>query len=686
MCGIFGILVGKHSSFPVKLLKSTIDNLFKLSESRGKEASGIVVRVGQSIYVFKGPIAASKLIKLNEYKHIFSGLIKNSENNFKFPLAIFGHSRLVTTGESELNSNNQPIIKDGAVGVHNGIIVNDLDLWKSFPALEKSYDVDTEVFLSLLQMFRRKENKSLINAVRNTFGYIRGAASVAVLSDDVDLALLATNTGSLYTCTSKSGTLLVFASEKYILKQLVRTKSLNVLFDENMILQIKAGNGGVVNLHNMEKQMFTLDGNPSNNTQTTPTIVPKVKINDVSPPYAVTTSSNNGYYALKKSVKESMMRSWERLYSGEINLRRCTKCLLPETMPYINFDKDGVCNYCRNYEQRQEQRRNPLKGERALEEFVARYRNTSGEPDCIVGFSGGRDSTFGLDYVKNVLKLNPIVFTYDWGMVNDLARRNQSRVCSKLGVEQIVVSADIKKKRGNIRKNLEAWLKKPDLGMVPLLMAGDKQFYYYFHKIREQTGAELFIFCGGHEVEETPFKYGFCNVHHGVSTVMNSLTGISSSNKLKLISYYAKHYLTNPAYINRSMFDTLFAYYCTYLLPDDYLYLYHYIEWDEKKVVSTIREKYDWEMMPDTMATWRIDDGTAPFYNYIYLTMAGFTEFDDFRSYQIREGKLTREEAFELVKEENKPRFEAIEWYARAIGLDSNRAIGIINSAPKLWC
>lgn len=691
MCGIFGILIGAGSNFPTQSVKPTVDHLFKLSESRGKEASGIAIMVGQSIYVLKEPIAASKLIKLDEYKRIFSGVIKNegySEDNLKNPLAIFGHSRLVTTGESELNSNNQPVIKDGAVGVHNGIIVNDLDLWKSFPTLEKRYDVDTEVFLSLLQMFR-KGNEPLINAVRNTFGFIQGSASVAVLFEDANLALLATNTGSLYTCTSKTGKLLVFASEKYILKQIVSTKSLSGLFDANTISQVKAGTGCVVNLRNLENQKFVLDGNPSNSTQTTSSITAKVKINvninEISLPPAVTASTNNDPYSLKKSTKQSMMRIWERLYSGEINLKRCTKCLLPETMPYIRFDKEGVCNYCRNYEHRLEQRTNPLKGESALEEFVAKYKNTSGEPDCIVGFSGGRDSTFGLDYVKNVLKMNPIVFTYDWGMVNDLARRNQARVCGKLGVEQIVVSADIKRKRENIRKNLEAWLKKPDLGMVPLLMAGDKQFYYYFHKIREQTGAKLFIFCGGHEIEETPFKYGFCGVPHGVNTVMNSLTGISAINKLKLISYYAKHYLTNPAYINRSMLDTLFAYYCIYLLPDDYLYLYHYIEWDEKRVVSTIREKYDWEMATDTIATWRIDDGTAPFYNYIYLTMAGFTEFDNFRSYQIREGKLTREEAFELMKEENKPRFEAIEWYARAIGLDCNRAVGIINSAPKLW-
>jgi hypothetical protein len=66
------------------------------------------------------------------------------------------------------------------------------------------------------------------------------------------------------------------------------------------------------------------------------------------------------------------------------------------------------------------------------------------------------------------------------------------------------------------------------------------------------------------------------------------------------------------------------------------------------------------------------------------MTMAGFTEFDIFRSHQIREGKLTREKAFEIIKEENKPRFKSIEWYGEAIDFDMNKAIAIINSAKKL--
>ena len=121
------------------------------------------------------------------------------------------------------------------------------------------------------------------------------------------------------------------------------------------------------------------------------------------------------------------------------------------------------------------------------------------------------------------------------------------------------------------------------------------------------------------------------------------------------------------------------------MLPDDYLYLFHYLDWDENTILNKITEKFNWERETDTIATWRIDDGTAPFYNYIYMTLAGFTEFELFRSHQIREGKLTREKAFEIVKEENKPRFKSIEWYGQAIDFDMNKAIEQINSTPKLY-
>jgi glutamine---fructose-6-phosphate transaminase (isomerizing) len=684
LCGIFGILIGENLKLSPKELEQIVNNMFRLSESRGKEASGLAIRFKDSVYVLKEPITSSRLIQTSKYKELFHKTLKNEEyvgSQLQAPLLFLGHSRLQTNGLSEINTNNQPVVKDGAVGVHNGIIVNDESLWELYPILKKNYDVDTEVFLSLLQMFRA-QGKSIMEAVRLVFDKIEGSASVAVQFDDANNLLLATNTGSLYLNLSINKKILVFASEKYILQQVLKNKFLRNLFAVESITQIKAGQGYLFDLDLSKKDIFSLK-DPSVDNVFAASLRPKVEIFELYD-RKIQEARESSPYLLREDIKQTMIQNWETLYSDENSLKRCTRCLLPETMPFINFDQQGVCSFCRDYETRGSY----LQGEKALEEFVSKYRSVSGEPDVVVGFSGGRDSSYGLDYIVNHLGLHPITFTYDWGMVNDLARRNQARVVGKLGIEHIVISADIRAKRANIRKNLKAWLKKPDLGMVPILMAGDKQFYYYFHKIRNQTGIKLFIFCGGYEGEEGTglFKYGFCNVStQGKKNALKRMTGISRKNKAKIIYYYLKQFLKNPAYINKSVFDTLFAYYSSYVLSDDYLYLFHYLDWDERRIVDSITEKFNWEKETDTMATWRIDDGTAAFYNYIYLTMAGFTEFDIFRSHQIREGKLTREQAYRIIKEENRPRFKSIEWYAEAIHFDMNKAIKILNATPKLY-
>src|SRR5690606_6186395 len=60
------------------------------------------------------------------------------------------------------------------------------------------------------------------------------------------------------------------------------------------------------------------------------------------------------------------------------DLKRCTRCILPETMPFIYFDNHGVCNYCNAYKPR-----NNPKPKEELFELVAPYRRKEGL-DCIV--------------------------------------------------------------------------------------------------------------------------------------------------------------------------------------------------------------------------------------------------------------------------------------------------------------
>jgi hypothetical protein len=346
-------------------------------------------------------------------------------------------------------------------------------------------------------------------------------------------------------------------------------------------------------------------------------------------------------------------------------------------MPFITFDAEGVCSYCRRYQ------KITVRGAEALEELVRPHRRTDGRPDVVVGVSGGRDSMYGLHYVKTVLKMNPVAFTYDWGMVTDLARRNQARLCGKLGVEHIVRSADIQQKRRFIRKNMAAWLRRPEMGMVTLFTAGDKEFYHHARQLRIETGIKLVIFCTGNMIEDTPYKTGLCGIReddHGMT-----LTGLSRRNELALLWYFARNYLKNPGYLNESFWDTLRAYWHTFVVKDDFLYLFHYLPWREEEIVGTIRREYDWEGATDTTSTWRIGDGSAAFYNYVYQTVLGWSEDEVMLSNMIREGHLDRATAQRKAAEYAAPRFPSIREYAQLVGFNVEEALTVVNGLPKAY-
>ncbi|MEN6292986.1 MAG: hypothetical protein ABFD07_13345, partial [Methanobacterium sp.] len=243
---------------------------------------------------------------------------------------------------------------------------------------------------------------------------------------------------------------------------------------------------------------------------------------------------------------------------------------------------------------------------------------------------------------------------------------------------------DIAKKRENVRKNINAWLKKPDLGMVPIFMAGDKQFLYYAHKLMQENDIQLFIwFTNTFEISD--FKEGFCGVSKmNLKNPARTWT-LSTKNKLRLAYYYISKYLQNPVYLNKSIFDNIFAFYSYYILPEYNIYLFSYIPWDENEIMEVLNTKYNWETAPDTQSTWRVGDGTAAFYNYIYFTATGFSEFDTFLSKQIREGTLNREEALIKSSKFNVPRYDSLIWYANTVGFDLEFALNVIHAMPKLY-
>ena len=78
-------------------------------------------------------------------------------------------------------------------------------------------------------------------------------------------------------------------------------------------------------------------------------------------------------------------------------------------------------------------------------------------------------------------------------------------------------------------------------------------------------------------------------------------------------------------------------------------------------------------------------DGQTAFTNYIWYTIAGFSEFDNFRSNQIREGEITREEGLELAMNDNQPKVGSLEHFFNLIDLKFEDTINKINSIKKLY-
>lgn len=651
MCGIWGIVGYKTNNRSE--IKSIVEDLFVLSESRGKEASGISCLSQGNIFSLKMAKPASSLIKSS----IFDNYVKESldEKSVSY-FAIAGHSRLATNGSETNNENNQPVVTDGISTVHNGIIVNVDQLWRDNPYLKRCSELDTEVFNKLLVRERNIE-KSEIEAIKKVYGYIQGTASTISIFEKERKLVATTNNGSLYCCRSNDRKWIVFASEKYILQELFhKNRYAKPMFNEKKITHIKPNTGICVVIDGVRAKRFEMDD------------------------YVVMPGAN---------WCDSLLNYTEKYRELEIDvdsirsLKRCTKCVLPETFPYIDFDSDGVCNYCKSYKKMK------YIGRDKLTEWSdnVKKKNKNKEYNSIVSFSGGRDSSYGLHYFVREMGLKPIAYNYDWGMVTDLARRNQARMCAALGVELITVSADIHKKRENIRKNISAWLRKPDFGMVPLFMAGDKAYFYYANVMKKRFGLDS-VLLASNPFETTYFKSGFCGVKPSVLKNAGDDLEVEQlyvSDVLKMSGHYAKQYLSNYRYINSSLIDTFIATMSYYIIPHEYFRLFDYIPWEESTVNDVLVNEYGWELSTDTVSTWRIGDGTAPFYNYIYYNVCGFTENDTLRSNQIREGHLERDQALKLVYNDNQPRWESLEWYFDILGMNMIDVLRTVKRMKKLY-
>lgn len=152
MCGIATISIGRSARkrIPYEKLRGLTSELLVELSSRGMDASGIAVINENDAHVFKKALRPKRLVVRPRFDDILQKI--GPDTNF-----ILLHSRAASVGGNKDNFNNHPIVTDPIIGIHNGTLSNDMQLFRSFKDhFKPEGSVDSEVIFRMLNMYLNK--------------------------------------------------------------------------------------------------------------------------------------------------------------------------------------------------------------------------------------------------------------------------------------------------------------------------------------------------------------------------------------------------------------------------------------------------------------------------------------------------------------------------------------------------
>ena len=304
--------------------------------------------------------------------------------------------------------------------------------------------------------------------------------------------------------------------------------------------------------------------------------------------------------------------------------RICVRCVMDSSDSIINFDDQGICDHCRTFEREILPIWNMGEGrDRELRAIVKKIKKAGAgkDFDCILGMSGGVDSSYLLHLVASVLELRPLVFHVDAGWNSQIAVNNIEKLVDGLGLDLYTEVIDWEEMR-NLQK---AYFKS---GVPHIDTPQDHAFFATMYKFSSTHNIKNIITGGNYSTEcvRNPKEWMY---YQSDSVQLRDINRKHGEKPLK--KYPTTNILWHKIYL-------------PYVKRIKLHRLLDYFPYDKKKATRFLVEKYGYEEYPQK----HFESRFTRFYESYWLPEKfGFDTRKVQFSSLILTGQMTRREALD---------------------------------------
>ncbi len=307
--------------------------------------------------------------------------------------------------------------------------------------------------------------------------------------------------------------------------------------------------------------------------------------------------------------------------------QRCTQCVMDTTDSRITFDEKGVCDHCRNFEKNIKPYWKPQENRFDELEIIAKKIRIAGkgkEYDCVLGLSGGADSSYLAYIAKEIMKVRPLVFVVDTGWNLNVAVENIEKIVKGLNLDMYTEVVNWKEMADLQLSFFKASISSCDQPQDHSIFAG---LYNYAvqHKIK-------YVLTGSNSATEfirPPVEWLYLNdivmmkdIHRRFGTKPLKTFPMCGMLKYKILYKY--------------------------VYGMERIYPLDYVIYDKGKAMEFLHEKYGWTKYKNK----HYENVFTRFFEGYYLPHKfGFDTRKNVCSNQILAGTMTREEALEILKQ-----------------------------------